>query len=665
MDTIKINSLLECGMCLNIFDDPRNLPCGHTFCLKCIKKLIDSDKDKQPSCALCRALWSVPDEGLQGLMKNFVLNNFVDSIGQQVDTVIKCALFDDGDEHGTAEYFCIDCWDPLCADCFKVHKKSKLTKVHNIKEMVDITDIDIQQHKRNEEARCTKHNDKVLEYYCNECKCAACVACCVTSHFQHRCEGLSEVDVKFIEQIKRKIEEGTKDENSFSEQLAKVEQIQTEFEKEYTQKLNELKLNTSKVRRENQKFFALIMEQIDKHERDVEDKLSKLKKEGTVRLESIVTDLKEKLDVEKQKRLKNEQYLSPVSSVFQRAEACARLSEKIEVEKKRDILVEKLKLPPVPQLRYKTSVNNKTNSIKTNVIKCNCVGSIFVPELKDNSHGITTLSVNDDSLLVSSYNNKHVYKYSKDSNKVTNFTSPVNSLWSVIWLNNSQLLYTSAHYNNSVIMSEASDNKTILTTFNHGLHVYVSINKPGLLYSSDYTKSLYKSEDAGKTWSVVFNLPTGYYLYQAIPVRDDNKEKQVFWTRTGTSKECLRECTVDKQGLATWRDIELITQSGKTIQLGDWRSMMVYDDNDTIFVSCPNDNAVYAFSVTSGRQIDLLSITEELDEPSGLALDNKERKLYVGNNGGVIKVFDVTDRLVEQTLVDVGIRLYQKISQNL
>ena len=134
--------------------------------------------------------------------------------------------------------------------------------------------------------------------------------------------------------------------------------MQTEFEKGYTQKLNELKLNTSKVRQENQKCFALIMEQIDKHERDAEDKLSKMKKKGPARLESIDTDLKEKLDVEKQKRLTNEQYLPPVSSVFQRAEACARLSEKIEVEKK-DILVEKLKLPPVPKLTYETSVNNK------------------------------------------------------------------------------------------------------------------------------------------------------------------------------------------------------------------------------------------------------------------------------------------------------------------
>ena len=113
MDATKINSLLECSLCLNVFDDPRNLPCGHTFCLKCVQKLVDKNKNKQPSCVLCRKLWTVSAEGLQGLMRNFVLNNFVQSFGQQTDSVIKCALLSDGDDHETAECFCIDCWDPL------------------------------------------------------------------------------------------------------------------------------------------------------------------------------------------------------------------------------------------------------------------------------------------------------------------------------------------------------------------------------------------------------------------------------------------------------------------------------------------------------------------------------------------------------------------------
>ena len=282
MDVIEMNSLLECGMCLGIFNDPRNLPCGHTFCFKCIKKLVDADKDKQPSCALCRTSWSVPDEGLQGVMKNFVLNNFVNSFGQQSGTILKCALIDDGDDHGNAEYFCIDCWDPLCADCNRIHKKSRLTKNHNTKNITDVTKVDIQLHKRKEDVKCTRHADKILEFFCNECNCAVCYACCVTSHFQHKCEGLGNVDVKFMEQIKLKIEEKVKIVKSYGTQLTKLEHLIKDLEEDYKQKLEELKLNTSIVRREIQKCFALIMEQIDEYEHGAEDNLLKMKKEETV-----------------------------------------------------------------------------------------------------------------------------------------------------------------------------------------------------------------------------------------------------------------------------------------------------------------------------------------------------------------------------------------------
>uniref|UniRef100_A0A6B2LKS1 RING-type domain-containing protein n=1 Tax=Arcella intermedia TaxID=1963864 RepID=A0A6B2LKS1_9EUKA len=40
---------LECPICLDLFKDPRMLPCGHTFCFKCVQPI-------QPlSCPLCRA----------------------------------------------------------------------------------------------------------------------------------------------------------------------------------------------------------------------------------------------------------------------------------------------------------------------------------------------------------------------------------------------------------------------------------------------------------------------------------------------------------------------------------------------------------------------------------------------------------------------------------
>ena len=116
-----IPAVLECSLCLDMFDDPRNLPCGHTFCLKCLEKSVSSNKS-DPNCSLCRKVWKVPEEGLAGLSKNYVADSFKDS----VPSTRECILSSDGRKHGAVEYFCVNCWDALCSICRETHSYTKL-----------------------------------------------------------------------------------------------------------------------------------------------------------------------------------------------------------------------------------------------------------------------------------------------------------------------------------------------------------------------------------------------------------------------------------------------------------------------------------------------------------------------------------------------------------
>lgn len=36
----KLSKMLSCSVCLQKFNEPTNLSCGHTFCLNCIKQVI-------------------------------------------------------------------------------------------------------------------------------------------------------------------------------------------------------------------------------------------------------------------------------------------------------------------------------------------------------------------------------------------------------------------------------------------------------------------------------------------------------------------------------------------------------------------------------------------------------------------------------------------------
>ena len=42
--TVPVQNLISCAICLEHFDDPRCLPCSHTYCLQCIQKIASSNK---------------------------------------------------------------------------------------------------------------------------------------------------------------------------------------------------------------------------------------------------------------------------------------------------------------------------------------------------------------------------------------------------------------------------------------------------------------------------------------------------------------------------------------------------------------------------------------------------------------------------------------------
>ncbi|XP_041362116.1 uncharacterized protein LOC121378082 [Gigantopelta aegis] len=54
---------ISCSICLTVFKRPRSLPCGHTFCRKCLQRHIDANvtDDDTFGCPLCRHEICIPD----------------------------------------------------------------------------------------------------------------------------------------------------------------------------------------------------------------------------------------------------------------------------------------------------------------------------------------------------------------------------------------------------------------------------------------------------------------------------------------------------------------------------------------------------------------------------------------------------------------------------
>ena len=74
----SITKLLECPICLETFQSPRMLPCQHSFCVEpCLKGIVNLTR-KSIQCAICRKVHDLPQEGLDGIPKNLLLQDLLE-----------------------------------------------------------------------------------------------------------------------------------------------------------------------------------------------------------------------------------------------------------------------------------------------------------------------------------------------------------------------------------------------------------------------------------------------------------------------------------------------------------------------------------------------------------------------------------------------------------
>mmetsp|Transcript_4041 Transcript_4041/g.5015 ORF Transcript_4041/g.5015 Transcript_4041/m.5015 type:complete len:370 (-) Transcript_4041:958-2067(-) len=79
MDTEKLQLLAEemsCSLCLELFREPRVLPCQHSFCTECLLQITDGPTTEL-ECPLCRKVYSLGDNGVMEFPINLSLVNIL------------------------------------------------------------------------------------------------------------------------------------------------------------------------------------------------------------------------------------------------------------------------------------------------------------------------------------------------------------------------------------------------------------------------------------------------------------------------------------------------------------------------------------------------------------------------------------------------------------
>ena len=104
----KISKHLECPVCIDIYRDPRMLPCeagGHTVCKGCIDDLV---KGASLTCPVCRAKHDVPKGGTTKFLRNIMAAGMIDCM---------CPAC----RSKEPEIMCTHCDKMLCETCQSSH----------------------------------------------------------------------------------------------------------------------------------------------------------------------------------------------------------------------------------------------------------------------------------------------------------------------------------------------------------------------------------------------------------------------------------------------------------------------------------------------------------------------------------------------------------------
>ena len=201
------NDLLKCPVCQEDFNQPKILPCLHSFCFDCLENSLKQSNigaGQAFLCPICRHQCFVPMKGVNALRDNIffvTLQEFHDR--KTLNPEQLCEACESG---AVAKRQCMECNDWLCSKCCAMHAKVKVTKDHHLLTVDDLKGKSYDERIKDsfEPLICSVHGE-ALKLFCVNPACMApiCTVCKTTqSHGSHPAIELEAQAIREAQNIK-------------------------------------------------------------------------------------------------------------------------------------------------------------------------------------------------------------------------------------------------------------------------------------------------------------------------------------------------------------------------------------------------------------------------------------------------------------------------------
>ncbi|XP_047226727.1 tripartite motif-containing protein 16-like [Girardinichthys multiradiatus] len=276
----------SCSICLDLLKDPVTIPCGHSYCMNCIRSFWDEKEEKKSyHCPQCRQAFTPRPV----LKKSTMLADLVEQLkktGLQVAPADHCYA---GPEDVACDFCtgrklkaiksCLVCLASYCEKHLQPHYDVAPLKKHKL----------VEPSKNLQENICSRH-DEVMKMFCRTDQKCICIICLMDEHKGHdtvsaaaeRTERQRELEVR-REEIQQRIQDREKD----------VKLLQQEVEA--------INHSADKTVEDSEKIFTELIRLIQKRSSDVKQQIRSQQetevsrvKELQEKLEQEITELKRK-----------------------------------------------------------------------------------------------------------------------------------------------------------------------------------------------------------------------------------------------------------------------------------------------------------------------------------------------------------------------------------
>ena len=284
---------INCPICTKHYDQPRMLPCLHSFCHSCLVFYIQdgkyNDSSKGFPCPCCRKLaYSAdmsktrPEKWAELFPVNSLLADLVDLNALKKGTKV-CDPCQKNKTKSDVHTYCRNCRNALCERCAKTHRGLRSCKNHIVLS-VDQFEAAISSLKVDEEF-CTKHDGKVMEHFCQTHSKLCCSTCIAEEHRQ--CDKV--IPVREAAQKVRESNEIPKLENA----LAKYNDHLNSVMQNRSSQIKKLENKKGKILEEFLEIKRKIILQLEKMEKDLRTKLEQIHKQETKKIHDEVAECQE------------------------------------------------------------------------------------------------------------------------------------------------------------------------------------------------------------------------------------------------------------------------------------------------------------------------------------------------------------------------------------